>query len=133
MKVLMQKTYPSWGYWLENGTDSAWESWEKTTRSKNHYFLATYDEAFFTHLAGIRDIRNGWKNFTVAPMLDCGLEFVNASVKTPLGKAACSWRKTDSGFTVEVTVPDGAEARIILADKVDVTVQGGKEIFTISI
>lgn len=133
MKVLMQKTYPSWGYWLENGTDSAWESWEKTTRSKNHYFLATYDEAFFTHLAGIRDIRNGWKNFTVAPMLDCGLEFVNASVKTPLGKAACLWRKNDSGFTVEVTVPDGAEARIILADKVDVTVQGGKEIFTISI
>lgn len=133
MKVLMQKTYPSWGYWLENGTDSAWESWEKTTRSKNHYFLATYDEAFFTHLAGIRDIKNGWKNFTVAPMLDCGLEFVNASIKTPLGKAACYWRKTEKGFTVEVTVPDGAEAKIRLADKIDVTVQGGKKIFTIDI
>ncbi len=133
MKVLMQKTYPGWGYWLENGADSAWESWEKTTRSKNHYFLATYDEAFFTHLAGIRDIKNGWKNFTVAPMLDCGLEFVNASVKTPLGKAACSWRKTENGFTVEVTVPDGAEAKIRLADKINVTIQGGKEIFTISI
>ncbi len=133
MKVLTQKTYPSWGYWLENGTDSAWESWEKTTRSKNHYFLATYDEAFFTHLAGIRDVKNGWKNFTVAPMLDCGLEFVKASIKTPLGKAACYWRKAESGFTVEVTVPDGAEAKIRLADKVDVTMQGGKKIFTIDI
>lgn len=133
MKVLMQKTYPGWGYWLENGADSAWESWEKTTRSKNHYFLATYDEAFFTHLAGIRDVRNGWKNFTVAPMLDCGLKFVNASVKTPLGKAACSWRKTENGFTVEVTVPDGAEAKIRLTDKINVTVQGGKNIYKINI
>ncbi len=133
MKVLTQKTYPSWGYWLENGTDSAWESWEKTTRSKNHYFLATYDEAFFTHLAGFRDIRNGWKSFTVAPVLDCGLEFVNASVKTPLGKAACSWKKTSDGYTVEITVPDGAEARILLADKINVILHGGKEIFTITI
>lgn len=129
MKVLMQKTYPSWGHWLENGTDSAWESWEKTTRSKNHYFLATYDEIFFTHLAGFRDIKDGWKNFTVAPVLDCGLEFVRASVKTPLGKAECSWKKTDCGYTVEVTVPEGSEAKIRLSDKVDVIQKGGKELY----
>lgn len=131
MKVLLQKTYPSWGYWLENGTDSAWESWEKTTRSKNHYFLATYDEAFFTHLAGFRDIKDGWKEFTVAPVLDCGLEYVNASVKTPLGKAVCSWKKTVDGYTVEITVPDGAQAKIRLSDKVDVIQSGGKKIYNI--
>lgn len=132
-KVLTQKTYPSWGHWLENDTDSAWESWERTTRSKNHYFLATYDEAFFTHLAGIKDIRNGWKNFTVAPVLDCGLEFVNASVKTPLGKTECAWRKTENGFTVEITVPDGAEVKIRLADKVDVIQHGGKKVYNIKL
>ncbi|MBQ2841931.1 MAG: family 78 glycoside hydrolase catalytic domain [Clostridia bacterium] len=131
MKVLTQKTYPGWGYWLENGTDSAWESWEKTTRSKNHYFLATYDEAFFTHLAGLKEIENGWKKFTVAPVLDCGLEFVNASVKTPLGKAGCSWKKTENGYTVEVTVPEGSEANIRLSDKVDVIQNGGKKTYFI--
>ncbi len=131
MKVLTQKTYPGWGYWLENGTDSAWESWEKTTRSKNHYFLATYDEAFFTHLAGFRNISDGWKSFTVEPELECGLEFVNASVKTPLGIAGCSWKKTEGGFTVEVTVPDGAEAKIRLSDKVDVIQKSGRKIYNI--
>ena len=133
IKVLTQKTYPGWGYWLENGTDSAWESWEKTTRSKNHYFLATSDEVFFTHLAGFRDVKNGWKNFTVAPVLDCGLEFVNASVKTPLGTAACFWKKTENGYTVEITVPDGAEAKIRLAGRPDTVMHGGKEIFTITL
>ncbi|MBQ3006163.1 MAG: family 78 glycoside hydrolase catalytic domain [Clostridia bacterium] len=131
MKVLLQKTYPSWGHWLENGTDSAWESWERTTRSKNHYFLATYDEIFFTHLAGLKNICDGWKSFTVEPVLDCGLEFVNASVKTPLGTAGCSWKKTDSGFTVEVTVPEGAQAKIRLSDKIDVIQNGGRKIYNI--
>ncbi len=130
-KVLTQKTYPSWGHWIENGTDSAWESWERTTRSKNHYFLATYDEAFFTRIAGIRDIVNGWRSFTVAPVLDCGLEHARASVKTPLGKAECAWKKTGSGYTVEVTVPEGTEAKICLADKVDVIQRGGKQIYNI--
>ncbi|MBQ2902907.1 MAG: family 78 glycoside hydrolase catalytic domain [Clostridia bacterium] len=131
MKVLLQKTYPSWGHWLENGTDSAWESWERTTRSKNHYFLATYDEIFFTHLAGLKNICDGWKSFTVEPVLDCGLEFVNASVKTPLGTAGCSWKKTDSGFTVEVTVPEDAQAKIRLSDKIDVIQNGGRKIYNI--
>ena len=27
-KVLTQKTYPSWCFWLEQGATSAWESWE---------------------------------------------------------------------------------------------------------
>ena len=125
MKVLTQKTYPGWGYWLENGTDSAWESWEKTTRSKNHYFLATYDEVFFTHLAGFRDIENGWQEFTVAPVLDCGLEFVNASVNTPHGKAACFWKKTDNGYTVEITVPEGSSATIRLDCMPDTVQLGG--------
>ena len=130
-RVLMQKTYPSWGHWLENGTDSAWESWERTTRSKNHYFLATYDEIFFTHLAGLKDVRNGWKNFTVEPVLDCGLEFVNASVKTPLGEAGCSWKKTENGYTVEITVPDGAQAKIRFSDKIDVIQTGGNKVYNI--
>lgn len=115
-RVLMQKTYPGWGYWIENGSDSAWESWEKATRSKDHYFLATYDEFFYTHIAGIRNVRNGWRNFTVAPILDCGLEFAKTSVKTPLGLLRCDWSKTDSGYTVEIEIPDGAEAEIILGD-----------------
>lgn len=130
-KVLTQKTYPSWGHWLENGTDSAWESWERTTRSKNHYFLATYDEIFFTHLAGIKNVCNGWRNFTVSPELECGLDFIKAAIKTPLGKAECSWKKTENGFTVEVTVPEGAEAQIRLSDKLEVIQKSGKQVYII--
>lgn len=126
MRVLLQKTYPSWGHWLENGTDSAWESWEKTTRSKNHYFLATYDEFFYTHIAGIRNVSDGYRKFTVAPILSCGLKFAKATVKTPLGLLRCEWNKTENGYRVEIEVPNGAEAEIILGNTVTVQHSGVK-------
>lgn len=126
-KILTQKTYPSWGYWVECGADSAWESWEKTTRSQNHYFLGTFDEALFTHIAGIKNIRDSYRSFTVKPELFCGLEFANASIKTPLGRLSVDWKKnTDGRFDVEIGIPDGANAEIILADKVHETVNSGK-------
>lgn len=130
-RVLTQTTYPSWGYWIENGADSAWESWEKTTRSQDHYFLATYDEALFTHIAGIRDIRDGFRSFTVRPELYSGLEFVDASIETPLGKLSVNWNKnTDGSFDVGIEIPDGAKAEVILTDKIKKTLTGGKYNYT---
>ncbi len=117
-KVLTQKTYPSWCFWLENGADSAWESWETTTRSQDHYFLATYDEVLFTHLAGIKDVREGYKTITICPQLDCGLQYVKASVKTPLGKLKCEWQKIENNtFEVKIKIPEGSKAQIILSTK----------------
>lgn len=129
-KVLTQTTYPSWGYWLENGADSAWECWEKTTRSKNHYFLATYDEFFYSHIAGIRNVSDGYRSFTVAPILDCGLQFAKASVKTPLGILRCEWQKTESGYNIEIEIPEGAEAEICLGD-ICTTQSGGVIIYNV--
>ena len=126
-KILTQTSYPSWGYWVECGAESAWESWEKTTRSQNHYFLATYDEALFTHIAGIRNIRDGYRSFTVKPELLCGLGFAKASIRTPLGNLSVDWKKNTNGeFDITIEIPDGANAEIILGDKIKETVNGGK-------
>lgn len=130
-KILRQTTYPSWGYWLKNGADSAWESWEITTRSRNHYFLATYDEIFFTHIAGIKNIRKGYRSFTLSPALDIGLEFAKTSVRTPLGILRCDWKKTCSGTEVEIEIPHGATAEIYLKDKSMGSFSGGKYKFTV--
>ncbi len=127
--VMLQTAYPSWGYWIINGHDSAWESWEKATRSLNHYFLGTYDEAYFSYLGGIRNIRNGYESFTVAPMLDCVLNWVKVNIKTPRGIAACEWKKANGGCTVRITVPDGATADVNLIfgkKKISATVMGGE-------
>lgn len=128
-KVLTQKTYPSWCFWLENGATSAWESWETTTRSQDHYFLGSYDEAFFTHLAGIKDVRDGYRSFTVSPQFDCGLRYVKAKIKTPVGILKSQWEKDENGkFTVKIEIPEGSKAKIILPAKENIIeyVSGGK-------
>lgn len=131
-KILTQTTYPSWGFWIECGADSAWEAWEKTTRSQDHYFLATYDEALFSHIAGIKNIRDGYRSFTVNPELKCGLEFTKTSVKTPLGKISVDWSKnSDTEFDVAIEIPYGATAEIILGNKIKETVSGGKYEYTL--
>ncbi len=115
-KVLTQTTYPSWGSWLESDTDSAWESWEPLTRSLNHYFLATYDEFFFTHLAGIRYVDDGYRRITVDPVLDFGLDYVKTKIKTPRGILRVEWKKTGGGYEIEIEIPDGTTANVKLGE-----------------
>ena len=114
-ELLMQDTYPSWGYWLANGSDSAWEAWPISARSYNHYFLATYDDWFFTHLAGIRDVKNGYETVTLKPEIYTGLGYVDCSIDTVRGTLESSWGYNESGALVwTVRVPVGTTATVYL-------------------
>lgn len=124
-KVLTQTTYPSWGYWIEKGSTSAWECWEPSTRSFDHYFLGTFDESLYSHIAGIREVKNGYETFTVAPETECGMEWTKASVNSPKGKIRCEWKKENGKTFVEIEIPDGSTAKIKLPNGIEETKSGG--------
>lgn len=133
-KILLQTEYPSWGFWVANGADSAWESWERTTRSKNHYFLGTYDEALYAYLGGIRNVRNGYETFDVKPILDCPIDWVKVKINTPKGLVACEWQKINGNCKVKVTVPENSNANLCLAfngKTATETLSGGEYEFTL--
>lgn len=136
-KVLTQTTYPSWGYWLENGATSAWECWEKTTRSQNHYFLGTYEETLYSHLAGIRNIKKGFKSFTLSPVLDCGLEFAKSEFDLPHGRLVSEWKKNaDGSIDVNFDIPEGSSADVCLSangGEYKALLNGGKYSFLIDV
>ena len=123
--VLKQTTYPSWGYWIAKGATSTWEGWEPSARSQNHYFLGTCAEAMYSHILGIRDIRDGFSRFTVAPEVECELEFAEGSIQTVNGPVSCAWKKENGKTTVDIVVPEGATADIRLPG-IETQVQGGK-------
>ncbi len=106
-KVLTQTTYPSWGYWLTKGDDSAWESWEDTTRSLDHYFLGSYEEALYTHLAGIKNVKMGFSEFTFEPHFNCGLQSLSVKLKTSKGKIECRWELCENICKIQLIVPVG--------------------------
>ena len=67
-RVATQRTYPSWGYWVDNGATSLWEMWDLGVRSRDHAFLGgTIDDWLFKDLAGLRPARPGFATAEIAP------------------------------------------------------------------
>ena len=127
--VLMQDTYPGWGYWLQNGADSAWESWELVTRSRDHYFLGTCDEFFYSHLCGIREVKDGCRNVTIKPLFYPGLDYAETRMQTVRGELESAWkRKADGRICLQVKVPYGAVAQIHLPAQTVEIVRGAEGI-----
>ena len=115
MKILMQKDKPSWGFWLTNGSTTAWEGWDTGVRSYCHFFLGTYDEWFYQNLAGIQNPANGYKTVTIRPEIYKEIGYVNTSINTVRGELISSWKVAeDNKLTMTITVPVGTTADILL-------------------
>ncbi|UKS28308.1 glycoside hydrolase family 78 protein [Paenibacillus sp. HWE-109] len=110
-----QKTYPSWGFWLENGIHTLLEEWELKSRSQNHYMFGTVVEWFFKYLAGIQIEKPGYQSFKVMPHILGPLSQVSSQIETLYGQIKVSWQLSiDGNFSIEVTVPANCQATIFI-------------------
>ena len=128
-KILSQKTYPSWGYWAEQGATSLWEMFESNARSRDHYFLGTYDEWFYEYLAGIKNVENGYKAFTLCPLITGDIDKVDLTLDTVRGILVCNWSLTSAHTMLyDLRIPVGSTASIYLptSDINSITLNGEK-------
>ena len=123
-KIANQKTYPSWGYWMDKGATTLFESWQ-AAGSLNHIFFGDISHWFYKCLAGIQiDTQNpGYKNFIIKPSPVEDLTWVDAEQQTPYGKIKSEWKVEKNVFTINVSVPHNSTATVILPDgsKTDIT------------
>ncbi|WP_432483487.1 family 78 glycoside hydrolase catalytic domain [Kineococcus esterisolvens] len=110
-----QTTFPSWGFWLEQGATSLWEHWKPESRSRGHYFLGTLDDWLFHHVAGLRPLSPGWRRALVRPA-PLALTWARGRVLTPRGPVSVSWERDGDDVRAEVEVPAGATALLVLGD-----------------
>lgn len=114
-RVATQTTYPSWGNWFVNGgATTIWEGWDLTSRSRNHAFLGTIDQWFYEQLAGIQPASAGYRSIDIAPHPLGDLTSASATVGTPFGDVVSSWQKRDWHFELDVEVPVGSTARVLV-------------------
>ncbi|ADB31696.1 alpha-L-rhamnosidase [Kribbella flavida DSM 17836] len=111
-KLAQQRTYPSWGYWLEEGADTLWEMWEADTRSRNHYFHGTVVQWLLESVAGLRNVGNGWQRIVVRPDARTGSTSAALRTDTVRGRVAASWRLVGRVLQLEVQVPVGCVAEV---------------------
>jgi alpha-L-rhamnosidase len=117
-RVATQTTYPSYGYWINNGATTLLEEWAGRN-SHNHQMFGSVTEYFYKFLAGIQSpmegkTTRGYKNIYIEPYVPQGLGSVTASVETVAGQIVSSWKKESGLFIHEVSVPANTTATVAL-------------------
>lgn len=110
--IATQRTFPSWGYWHDNGADTMWEMWPLDSRSRDHYFQGTAAQWLYENVAGLRPGDAGYATFSVRPDARTGVDWARTSIRTVRGTAGVAWSRTASGFGLDVRVPVGAVAEV---------------------
>jgi alpha-L-rhamnosidase len=107
-----QRTYPSWGYWIENGATSLYEAWELQSRSRNHHMFGSIGQWFVEALAGIEATAPGFETVRIAPEIPGDLDGARATVETVRGRVRSDWERTGNRVELQVGVPPTATATV---------------------
>ncbi|HWR50043.1 MAG TPA: glycoside hydrolase family 78 protein [Bryobacteraceae bacterium] len=124
-KVATQKTYPGWGYMIEQGATTIWELWNGNTadpamNSGNHVMqIGDLGVWMYEYLGGIRTDpeKPGFKHAIIRPYTVEGLDFVKASHKSMYGDIRSHWRREGTRMMLDVTVPANTGATIYVPAK----------------
>ena len=111
-------TFPSYGYWIENGSTTLLEEWSGE-HSHNHQMFGSVVEYFYKYLAGIQspmegNTSNGYRNIHIEPYVPENLSFVKSSLETVSGMVASSWQQEQGAFKHQVKIPANTTATVAL-------------------
>ncbi|NMN04897.1 MULTISPECIES: family 78 glycoside hydrolase catalytic domain [unclassified Novosphingobium] len=126
LAMLKVRDRPGYAMQLARGATALTEAWDANpTKSLNHFMLGQAEDWFYRRLAGL-DIDHGRTHaaaLRVAPQILPGLGSVAASHRLREGVLSCAWRQEAGILTVDVAVPAGRQAHLVLAHAVPGTLR----------
>jgi alpha-L-rhamnosidase len=118
--IACKTDYPSWGYMIANGATTLWELWNKregpSMNSHNHPMFGSVGSWLYKALAGINLApgATGFEKILIQPQMVRDLTHASGSTTTVRGEVACAWSRTERTVRVEVTIPFGSEAEVVI-------------------
>ncbi|SDF12172.1 alpha-L-rhamnosidase [Mucilaginibacter pineti] len=125
-RVLLKQDYPGWLYMLGKGATTLWESWDailpdgsfnKERHSMNHHILGCIGEWFYSGIGGIRPVDPGFATVRIAPVVEESLGWAKVNYRSPHGLISSSWKISGGRVSLEVTIPKGTVAEIVVPNK----------------
>ena len=121
-RLLLNDTYPSWGYMLSKGATTWWERWNGDTgdpamNSYNHYAFGSVVAWVYRYAAGIDTMPDspGFKEIVIHPHLDSRMTSARGEYESVYGKIVSDWSGTPAGpFSLKVTIPANTTAKVFL-------------------
>jgi alpha-L-rhamnosidase len=138
-ELLFADTVPSWLYMIERGATTMWERWDGIREdgtpfeSLNHYSKGAVVSFLHRYVAGIQlldDGGQGYRHFRIEPRPGGGITWAQAEHDSPYGRIESAWRIDGGRLTLDVTVPPGTTAEVVLRDRSAETVAAGSHTFT---
>lgn len=113
--MLKKRDYPGYLYMLDNGATTTWEHWNGA-RSRIHNCYNGIGSWFYNSIGGIRKEENeqAYRSFIIQPYIEGKIKWASTSKETPYGVIKADWRKENERFDLELIVPPGTTAKVIL-------------------
>ena len=114
-RMASHRTYPGWGYMIDNGATTLWEVWafSDNVYSHNHPMFGSISEWFYKYVGGIRpgEHARGFNDIVIKPYVK-QMEWANTTYRSVLGNVACRWTLKGKLLTMNVEIPVNMTARI---------------------
>lgn len=113
-RIMNQRDFPSYGYWIEQGATTTWEEWNGKN-SHNHPMFGGGLTWFYRVLCGVKsnEYMPGFRHFEISPLIPRDLSDASYTLQTVYGELKSAWRKTAAGgLQFEIKVPTGCKATV---------------------
>jgi alpha-L-rhamnosidase len=136
-RLLLNTTYPSWGYMLGHGATTWWERWNSDSgdpamNSFNHYAFGSVMAFVYREVAGIDTAADGpgFRHILVHPRINEALSSAGGEYDSVYGRIVTDWRGSSVGpFELRLTVPANTRATVYLPAIANAKVmESGKEV-----
>ncbi|SDL83765.1 family 78 glycoside hydrolase catalytic domain [Microbacterium azadirachtae] len=138
-RLLREKENPSWLYPVTMGATTVWERWDSMLpdgsinpgemTSFNHYALGAVVDWIHQVVGGVRPAEPGYAKVRIEPVPGPGITWARTRYESAAGEIAAHWSTEDEGFVLDVRIPDGVPAEIVLPGGAAHEVVGGEHRF----
>lgn len=130
-ELLLREEYPGWMYEINLGATTVWERWNSVLadgsmnpegmNSLNHYAYGSVAAWMYRYMAGISPTEElpGFGLMELCPRITPRLDSLELTLQTVYGTVRIAWRITGEkrdGWQLQVTVPFGARAKLVLPE-----------------
>ena len=136
-KMVTKETLPSWGYWIKNyDATSLFETWDVGRNigdaSRNHPSMGAIAAWMYKALAGIQmdESAPAFRKIIIQPAFVKDLQFAQGYHESVYGTIRSAWKRTGNKVQLDIVIPVGCTATVLIPGQAAQQVAGGKHSFS---
>ncbi|WP_328455894.1 glycoside hydrolase family 78 protein [Streptomyces sp. NBC_00386] len=140
-QMLLRTECPSWLYPVTMGATTVWERWDSMLpdgsvnpgemTSFNHYAFGAVADWMHRVVAGLGPGSPGYRSLRIEPRPGGRISWARTAHRTPYGLAEVAWERAEGELRVDVTVPTGSVATVVLPGLEPKEIECGRHRFVV--